>query len=707
MKKSAFLALIAAITMSGCTTNQGAMKQEDTIKVSKVVMYQSGVGYVERVGQVNGDSIALSIRSDQINDILKSLTVIDRSDGRPVSISLPVDRGSLKTAEVPEGGLLELFKSFRGAHVTVKTRGRFTTTGRIVGVEKLLITKEEDVVPKWKLTVVDASDVLHAFDYEDIESVSLLDHSLSDGLSRSLDVSLNDGDWKQVDINIQLDGDRKRDVALSYIVAMPTWKPAYRLVLGDDGKSVLQGWAVISNVSGSDWEDIDFSLVSGQPMSFTYDLYTPQYLDRPDLTSRGQQRAIAPKVTKSGYSNKIVRAMLDGGVEDEKAYEEAVMPTAAAAAESYDRGMTTVGIGAKSASKAAKTNMAKRIVETPVESVVTQDYGAAVAMDQVGSFDTYTLESKLTVKDSSTALVNLLQHNLPAKEVRLFDVSGSGEQNESWQTIQLKNDSNLALEPGPITIYHGSTFVGEGYLSRTAPGATAQLTFAAESRVSLSQRSTDSKEDYVVKSVSGGRIQYEYDQMKTYTFDATNHAGEDLTVMAQIPRLGCYEPVDMPDDAVKNDASISYPIDVKARDKKQAEFKTKCRKQGSVSISAELAVEALENTLKVGKIPTDMVESVKEFVRLSKETRDLNESKWGKQSIKSSLESDQNEITSSLHDLKNVKSSSAEKLKNQLIARQTANEKQIAQLATEITEMQIRISENEIAMKELTRLIKF
>ncbi len=710
MNKRFGLALAVVGLLTGCAASNNYNAQEDTIKISKVVMYQSGVGYVERAGSVDGDSISLSIRSDQINDILKSLTVIDRSNGRPVSISLPVDRGSLKTADVPEGGLLQMFQSFRGAHVTVEAKGRSTVEGRIVGVEANPAANSDGqmITENWKLTIVDQDDILHVFDYASIESVSLHDRSLADGLARSLDVSLNDGDWKQVEISIQLDGAQKRDVALSYIVAMPTWKPAYRLVLSDDGKSVLQGWAVISNVSGSDWEDIDFSLVSGQPMSFTYDLYTPQYLERPDLTDRAQKRAIAPKVTKSGYATKS--ATRDMARNDTFATADFVQEEAewlADADESVSMKREAAPMAAKKSSGGmSNSSFAARYEESPVESVVNQDYGSNVDMAQVGAFDTYTLASTLSVKDSSTALVNLLQHELPAKEVRLFESTNNGEQSDSWQTIQLKNDAEMALEPGPITIYHGSTFVGEGYLSRTAPGSTAQLTFAAESRVTLAQRYLETKNDYMLKSISRGRANYEYNQVRTYTFDVNSHASEPLTVVAQIPRASCFEPVDFPEDSVKTDSTISVPIDVEASAKKTVEYKAKCLKQGSIGLESSIAVDAIDNAIKAGTLPSDKVETLSEFVRLYRENQKLLDDMNSKENVKSSLERDQDEITWSLKDLKNVKSASAEKLKNQLIARQSSNEKQIASLATELTEMRVRVSENEIAIKAVVRTME-
>ncbi|MCL2326220.1 MAG: DUF4139 domain-containing protein, partial [Proteobacteria bacterium] len=514
----------------GCTSSpKKSTDSGDSLDVSKVVMYQSGVGYVERVGKIKGSTLTLNIRTDQINDILKSLTVIDRSKGRPVSMTLPVDRDTLYAlSQIPEqitnGGLLALLRAFRGAHVTIRTSKK-TVAGRVVGVERITAAPQPrdmggEVKIDWRVTVIDRDDTLHALDLSEIKSVELHDKNLSNGLAKSLDISLNEGDWKQVALTIQLEGDRNREVALSYIVAMPTWKPAYRLILSDDGKSVLQGWAVITNVTGSDWDNIDFSLVSGQPMSFTYDLYTPHFLTRPDLSYQAQQVALAPRIQSSGFQAapppspapepEFARSRME---------ERQAAPMAAGRASAkmkmdfaYDvdeewlaedsEELDWVSFGSVAdygGNASAKEKRAANISDTEL----LESFESMAMTNQVGSFHEYRLAAGLTVPDGATSLVNLIHYELPAVEARLFDRMGTLE-TQSYQTVQLQNNSGVSLEPGPITIYRGSTFVGEGYLSQTAAGATAYVTFANETRVSVKRDASTFNENSRLVRVSSG-----------------------------------------------------------------------------------------------------------------------------------------------------------------------------------------------------------
>ena len=62
------------------------------VPVKLVVLYSSGVGYFEHHGNVDGSATAdLSFKANQINDLLKSLTVVDRESGKAVSVSMPLD----------------------------------------------------------------------------------------------------------------------------------------------------------------------------------------------------------------------------------------------------------------------------------------------------------------------------------------------------------------------------------------------------------------------------------------------------------------------------------------------------------------------------------------------------------------------------------------------------------------------------------------
>ena len=57
------------------------------LPVRRVVLYKNGVGYFEHTGRVRGNQeLSLDFTSAQLNDVLKSLTVVDLGEGRVTGV---------------------------------------------------------------------------------------------------------------------------------------------------------------------------------------------------------------------------------------------------------------------------------------------------------------------------------------------------------------------------------------------------------------------------------------------------------------------------------------------------------------------------------------------------------------------------------------------------------------------------------------------
>ena len=80
---------------------------------------------------------------------------------------------------------------------------------------------------------------------------------------------------------IATEGAGERSVFVSYISEVPIWKTTYRLVLSSKRGPLLQGWAIVDNTVGEDWDNVQLSLVAGAPQSFIQNLSQPYYSRRP------------------------------------------------------------------------------------------------------------------------------------------------------------------------------------------------------------------------------------------------------------------------------------------------------------------------------------------------------------------------------------------------------------------------------------------
>ena len=56
------------------------------LPINYLTLYKHGVGFFERRAQLEADKVELSFRIEEMNDVLKSLTVIDHGGGQVLSI---------------------------------------------------------------------------------------------------------------------------------------------------------------------------------------------------------------------------------------------------------------------------------------------------------------------------------------------------------------------------------------------------------------------------------------------------------------------------------------------------------------------------------------------------------------------------------------------------------------------------------------------
>ena len=76
----------------GAEDDQARPKDDDpgpkaALPLTQVILYSSGVGYFQHDGQVTAHRLKLRFKTEDINDLLKSLVVQDRDGGRVTSVT--------------------------------------------------------------------------------------------------------------------------------------------------------------------------------------------------------------------------------------------------------------------------------------------------------------------------------------------------------------------------------------------------------------------------------------------------------------------------------------------------------------------------------------------------------------------------------------------------------------------------------------------
>ncbi|HET6582779.1 MAG TPA: DUF4139 domain-containing protein, partial [Nannocystaceae bacterium] len=549
------LALLALST--ACAHGSAFPAAETDLALRRVVLYRNGIGYFERHGEVDDEVLRIKVRRDQIDDLLKSLTVIDRSTGKAVSVSMPLDPESWATAALAtlapgHGSLPQVLDALRGTDVALHTSdGRIR--GRIVMVERIVNepdrgarsssrggAEQPDEIDH-KVTLL-RRDQLHVVRLSKVHGVTLQDGDLALQLHRRLDASAGEGMFQQVDVEIRLAGKRAHDLAVSYVVAAPMWKPTYRVVLPEKGpgKALLQGWAVVDNTSGEDWNDVSLGLTSGEPIAFQYDLHTPRTLDRADLTEAGVSRRATVAMGETTYDEAPVTE------EEESAPPPADAPAPAAtsapasgagrAANADDFADGDLAKEAEKVERKSKKSDNRPAAKDAVQGGLGADQDAAgVAIDyealrrstmasarskQVSGLTSFDLRERVTVPNGSSTMVAILNEQVEAEQTFLYKPGGAGMGYEAnpYRVVRFRNSTGFVLEPGPISIYSGDSFVGEGLSESVGTGTSATLPFAVEPSIMVTSAAKYSGEEMQLLRIVRGVLEVESFSRTTTTW---------------------------------------------------------------------------------------------------------------------------------------------------------------------------------------------
>lgn len=437
------------------------------IPLRSVTLFTSGVGeFVHETTVIGSGSMELTITRDAMDDVLRSLTVVDR------------DGGTVSVAEYPNGEtsarrlgrfpidldstfrLGQLLNQLRGTEVEIQhtiagNERAITVSGSVVGAERAPDGRERILLA--------TGGVLRDIPIDSIVDITLLDEArsrdLSDALETLRSVSADSG---LRTITIHYEGTGRRTIAVRYLREMPMWRTSYRVVTREED-ALIQGWAHIDNTSSVDWENVELTIVSADPNTYRFPMYEPVFVSR----SRGTTPGRAEPAPSS------VRALSDSA---------------------RDRGESMA------------------FDEFLAESVIPQ-----AASQALQSGIAFTFPQPVSISRGDAAMVPLVQEAMPVELIRLYDPRRHGEAGEA--SVRFTNVAGIQLPSGPATIYEGSRYVGDAVLPLLATGEMVTLTYAGDISFRITRRVDPTAETLrTIRIVNGvlvaeriARRNYEYE----------------------------------------------------------------------------------------------------------------------------------------------------------------------------------------------------
>lgn len=498
------------------------------LPISRVVLFSSGVGYFERAGTVQGDTtVELSFRVDQINDMLKSMTLQDMGGGTIGAITYaPQDPLShtLRSFSVDVIGnqsLADLLRSLIGAKVSVVTADA-TVKGTVMGVETQQKSVEDNVVNFDVVNLLSEKGIVQVPIWH-MKSVTLAEEKLSSDLTKALAAIAGSRDLDKRTVKIELNGAGAREVAIGYLLETPVWKTSYRLMTQKDGL-FIQGWAIVENTTDADWESVRLGLVSGQPISFIENLYEPLYVQRPVI--QPQIAAIArPRI----YEGAVLRDDLYAA---DMSPAAPPMPMAAPAPGRGDLRRSAMGAGGTPATTAGYA-MEKAMAG---DNLALDDAGVAAAAEggKVGELFQYAISAPVTIARQQSAMIPIINQAVEGSKISIYNASQNAK--HPYNGIKVKNSSNLHLMGGPITVFDGGVYAGDALIDDVPPGDERMIAYAVDLGVRVDSKSADKSDALAVSlKIVKGLLTATSKQVSEKTYTIKNVAADDRLVVVEHP----------------------------------------------------------------------------------------------------------------------------------------------------------------------------
>ncbi|AWM40552.1 hypothetical protein GobsT_09320 [Gemmata obscuriglobus] len=543
------------------------LKPAVSLPISRVVLFNSGVGYFSRSGEVEGDArVDLTFPEGDVNDLLKSMVLEDFSPtGRVSAVSYdsrePIARTLSSFAINLTGSptFAGILGQLRGERVEVAVSATAANqpgklSGTIVGIEKQRVPAGTQVLDAEVLNLW-CAEGMRAVRLGDVQTLRFSNPVIESEFRRALDVLALSHDSQKKSVSLHFAGDGRRRVQVGYVTEAPIWKTSYRLLLdaGNKEKPYLQGWAMVENPTDEDWAGVKMALVSGRPISFKMDLYNPLYVNRPtvepELFASLRPVTYSGSLKESEWLARNPRGWSEGGPAGPG------QPAGAGGG----RGGFAGGAANRPAAPSAKGGMpapkfdapeadafrrsvsandeqnrfAKNSAAELVQQMGRGTVGNAATSGALGDFFQYTIDHPVTLPRQKSALLPIVGKEVEGARVSIYNPAVQAK--HPLLGLRFKNTSGAHLNQGPVTVFEGSVYAGDTRVLDVQPNEERLVSYAIDLGTEVDPTAGAGRQQITrVKAVKG--IVHTVTQVtEEKTYRIANRSATDRTVLIEHP----------------------------------------------------------------------------------------------------------------------------------------------------------------------------
>jgi hypothetical protein len=630
-----------------------------------VVLYKSGVGYFEHDGRVLGnENIDINLTSSQLDDVLKSLTALDLSGGRITGASYnSKDSASHQLESLPVGlgesaSLKDLLVELRGARLEVRTpSGAFA--GRLVSVEEAQRNqssgnsdadanqKKITTATRSQISLMSDSGEMRLFPLDSSTSFRFSDHDLEQQLAHMLGLmdSTHQEDTRHLVLSTV--GTGERQIRVSYISEVPVWKTTYRIVLPSAtntsvAKPLLQGWAVVDNTVGEDWNNIELSLAAGAPQSFIQHISQPYYIERPEVPMP-KGVLLTPQTHGETLNANLVGHGSGAGMGSGGG-----MGSGTGAGLGPGSGGGTGGGSFSAGGMFLKSDAAASAADEAEFFNAARNINTAQG-NKLGDLFQYTLKDRVTIHKNESALVPIIQTDIAAEKVALWN-AGLGSA-RPLRALWITNSSSLVLDGGSFSIVEGGAFAGEGLIDPIQPGEKRLISYAADLATQVVAKSEGVPQKITNMRITRGVLIRTVESRQRVNYTVRNEDASARTLILEHPvRVGWKLT-----SAIKpeEESASAYRFRIEVPSKETKTFTVEETKADTARIAlTSLSSDAIETFVKSNSLTPELEQAMRKILAQKNAIAKIDADLKSKESAITDIVQDQSRLRENMKSLK-------------------------------------------------------
>lgn len=521
---SAFLVVFPlALGLGGCATTL-PRPIESNAALGKVVVYRNGVAYFERYAALHGSALKLRVPSERLDDLLKSLTVVDARSGKAVPVSFPTVEHVGDQVEIaiqlPKPAPSALKISYVTESPAWKPSYRLNLSKNKPAHLEAWAVVDNVSGEDWNRVAIGVGSTSALSFRFDLHSVRFVEReTLSDGQMLGLAPPTGGSPYTvagkelQLLANVSLDdlNGKADEVAMAEDAAAP--------VMHTGGAGRGAGQAAPSSASLP-----KASMAMKRRASLSDSLAgVAQRAQQNKEKIRIEGFALGTDKDRVGESLKRANQIRDRLVQN---------------------GLTNDQIEVVANGRAAQGD-AVRIMAVQGENKPQQPGQPAAAPGKPPSDEPlgnafFLSATPLTIEKGQSALVSMLSQDVSAKPVYYFDpISARGSEKFAFRAALLENPTDDTLDAGPFTVYADGQFLGEGLSEPIPAKSRAFIPFALDRTLVVDTKLGGREEIERLITIQRGVVTAEARAVKSTKLTLVNRgAVPALTYVRHLPAAG-------------------------------------------------------------------------------------------------------------------------------------------------------------------------